>query len=475
MNLFARNKINQVTNMKINLLKCRLVMKKSPLFLAVTLMIVGITAPFRACSASGDASERGGQIVDLLAKEDFAGVAARYDVEMRAAFPEPELREAWQKLEKEVGRFKKRLKTRLLKLGEYDGVLVTCEFEHGKLDVKVVLNARGEISGLFILPSTAGADATPPPSYARTNAFREKEFIVGSGEWCLPGTLTVPAGGRAGPWPAVVLVHGSGPNDRDETVGAIKPFRDLAWGLATKGIAVLRYEKRTKEHAAKLMAAGELTITVREETIDDALSALNQLRATEGIDPKRTFILGHSLGGTVAPRIGQADPRVAGLIILAGATRPLEDAIVEQTRYLLSLEGEMSAAEQKKLHDMESIATSIKRLTAADASSSAMLLGAPAAYWLDLRAHDPVAEARALKQPLLILQGGRDYQVTQTEFDDWKKGLGASATVSFKLYPKLNHLFVAGEGKSVPDEYEKAGNVAESVVEDIADWVLKTR
>jgi dienelactone hydrolase len=451
-------------------------MKKSLLFLGISLITVGVLAPFRACAASGEASELGSQFVDLLAKGDFAAAAARYDNAMRTALPEPKLRATWQGLEKQAGRFKKRIQTRALKAGEYDVALVTCEFERARLDAKVVFNARKEVSGLFFLPSTAGVDQSAPPPYARTNAFREEEFTVGKGEWRLPATLTLPSNG-AGPWPAVVLVHGSGPNDRDETIGGLKPFRDLAWGLASKGIAVLRYEKRTKEYGAKfgsLMVSGKLANPLKEEVIDDAVSAVSQLREMAAIDPKRVFVLGHSLGGTIAPRIGEADPRIAGLIIMAGATRPIEDLVVQQTRYLRSLNGEMSAPEQESLREIESQAAIIKKLTAADASSSKMFLGAPAAYWLDLRAHDPVAEARALKQPLLILQGGRDYQVTTANFDDWKKGLSAMPNVSFKLYPRLNHLFVAGEGKSTPQEYEKAGNVAEPVVADIADWILKT-
>jgi dienelactone hydrolase len=269
----------------------------------------------------------------------------------------------------------------------------------------------------------------------------------------------------------VVLVHGSGPNDRDETVGANKPFRDLAWGLATKGVAVLRYEKRTREHADKFKAEVLAQLTVKEETIDDAMSAVTQLRAADGLDPRRIFVLGHSLGGMVAPRIGQADPKLAGLIILAGANRPLEDLMVEQTRYLLSLNGNPSAEAQVKLDKLIVEAAKVKSLTEADASSPALLLHAPAAYWLDLREHDPLAIVKGLKQPLLILQGGRDYQVTEVDFNRWNEALGAQPNVTFKRYPKLNHLFMAGEGKSTPDEYEEPGHVAEAVVTDLAEWL----
>jgi fermentation-respiration switch protein FrsA (DUF1100 family) len=429
--------------------------------------------PFRGWAATADAGGLGEQFVDLLAKGDFAGAAAHYDKAMQTALPEPKLRDTWRSVEAQAGRFKKRLHTRMAKVGGYDVALVTCDFERAKLDVKVVLNAKGEVSGLFFLPATAEVDSSKPPSYAHTNAFREKDFTVGSGEWQLPGTLTLPASKSSGPCPAVVLVHGSGPNDRDETVGASKPFRDLAWGLASKGVAVLRYEKRTKEYATRFITE-KLPITAREETIDDAVSAVSQLRKTEGIDPKRVFVLGHSFGATEAPRIGQADPEIKGLILMAGATRPIEDMIVEQTRYILSLRGELSAADQKKVSDLETKVAEIKKLTPADANSARFLLNAPPAYWLDLRAHDSVAEAKTLKQPLLILQGGRDYQVTPAQFEDWKKGLQASANVTFKLYPELNHLFIAGKGKSTPQEYEKGGFVAEQVVSDIADWILKT-
>jgi fermentation-respiration switch protein FrsA (DUF1100 family) len=447
-------------------------MKRSRLLLLAVLVAFAF-APCRAWSATTNASDLGEQFVDLLAKGDFAGAAARHDKTMRTALPEPKLGDTWRSLESQAGRFKKRLHTRAVKAGGYDVALVTCEFERAKLDVKVVLNSKGEVSGLFFLPSTAEVDSSKPPGYAHTNTFREKDFTVGSGAWQLPGTLTLPTSKSSGPYPAVVLVHGSGPNDRDETVGASKPFRDLAWGLATKGVAVLRYEKRTKEYGTRFLAE-KIRITPQEETIDDAVIAVNQLRQTEGIDAKRVFVLGHSLGATLAPRIGQAAPEIKGLIIMAGATRPIEDMIVEQTRYILSLGGELSAADQKKLSDLETKVAEIKKLTPADANSSKFLLNAPPAYWLDLRAHDPVGEAKSLKQPLLILQGGRDYQVTPAQFDDWKKGLEGSTQVTFKLYPELNHLFIAGKGKSTPQEYEKGGYVAEQVVSDIADWVLKT-
>lgn len=243
-------------------------MKQILLSLTLVSMVVAIGAPLTVQSTPVEVTSAGQEFVKLLAKEDFNGAVGQFDDTMRTALPEPKLRETWQTLQAQAGPFQKQLGARATKLAGYDVVLVTCQFKQMALDAKVVFDAKRRVAGLFFVPSHPAANASEPPPYAHTNAFQEKEFIVGRGEWQLPGTLTLPTTG--GPWPAVVLVHGSGPNDRDETVGANKPFRDLAWGLATKGIAVLRYEKRTKEHADKFKSEVLGQLTVKDETIDDA-------------------------------------------------------------------------------------------------------------------------------------------------------------------------------------------------------------
>jgi len=408
------------------------------------------------------------RFVDLLAKDDFTGAVEPFDSTMKQAMPETTMRETWEALAKQAGPFKKRLGTRTMPQGGFDIAFVTCEFERAILDMKVVFNSKNQISGLWFVP---GKRPTPDAATAvLPKTVRETEVEIGEGEWALPGTLAMPTTG-AGPWPAVVLVHGSGPQDRDETVGMNKPFRDLAWGLAAKGVAVLRYEKATKAFPKRFLAMRGMT--VKEETIDDAIKAVERLHKASGIDPNRVFVAGHSLGGMVAPRIGAADSKIAGLIILAGSTRPLEEIIVRQTRYLLSLDGGFSSADQKRFSEVETEMNKVRSLTSADSNSTTTIFGAPPSYWLDLRQYDAPAVAANLKQRILILQGGRDYQATAADFEGWKKELSSRPNVTFKLYPNLNHLFMTGEGKSAPAEYDQPGRVADEVINDIADWILR--
>jgi uncharacterized protein len=446
------------------------VRKKSAMITGLLILIIASQPTVLrslAASSQDDLVPAGRAFVELLVKKDFATAVATFDDTMKTAMPEAKLQETWNAVVAKVGAFKQIVKTRMEKRGTYTIVFVTSEFQNATLDIKVVLDQSKRIAGLFFAPATNAEYS--PPAYVKTDSLREKEITIGTGEWALPGTLTTPIG--PGPFPAVVLVHGSGPNDRDETIGPNKPFKDLAGGLASSGIAVLRYEKRTKQHGARL--ASIRNFTVKDEVLDDALAAVELLRKTDGIDSKRIFVLGHSLGGMLIPRIGRLDPNIAGLIALAGATRPLEDVIPEQLAYIFSLDGSVSPEEQKQIDQAKEQAAKVKALKPEDANSTAVMFSAPVSYWLDLRSYNPPETAKELKQPLLILQGERDYQVTMEDFKRWTAALSGKSNVTFKSYPSLNHLFIAGTGRSTPSEYDRAGHVDEHVVQDIAIWIKK--
>jgi dienelactone hydrolase len=419
--------------------------------------------------------QRARGFIAALEKGDFQASVADFDAAMTKALSPEKMAAIWKQLAAQLGPFKKQAGARREQLAGYEIAYITLEFEKDKIDAKVVMDTSRRIAGLNFVPS-GPPPAYAPPKYADPALFEERDVTVGAGEWALPGTLSVPRG--SGPFPALVLVHGSGGNDRDETLGPNKAFKDLAWGLASRGIAVLRYEKRTKQYGPKIMADKALlaAMTVKEETVDDALEAVKRLKATAGIDPQRIFVLGHSLGGMLVPRIAVAgkDLGIAGFIVMAGATQQLDETILRQMTYIYSLDGSLSDAEKKQLEDFRTQIALIKGLKDSDAGKDIRIMNASPRYWLDLRGYNPPELARQVPQPILILQGSRDYQVTIEDFENWKKALGARPNVEFKLYEKLNHMFYEGQGFPTPNEYTSVhGSVAEYVIADIAAFVKK--
>jgi len=344
----------------------------------------------------------------------------------------------------------------------------------------MVVGLAGEqpwVTGVQVLPAEAAdpVAAWDPPPYADPAAFTEHDVTLGEGALAVPGTLSLPHTGQ--PAPAVVLLSGSGPQDQDETIGRNKPLKDLAWGLATAGIAVLRFEKVTYAHAADI--GGRADFTVTDEYLPQATAAVRLLREHEGIDPARVHVAGHSLGGTVAPRVALAESSVAGLVILAGGTQPLHHAALRQVRYLVGLnsgEGSSSAGEAAMGPMIEALTRQAAAVDDPGLSSatprSDLPFGVPAGYWLDLRGYDPAATAAALGKPMLILQGGRDYQVTVADdLSRWRAALGSSPQVTIRVYDADNHLFFTGSGPSTPAEYEPAQHMDPAVVADIAAWL----
>ena len=434
-----------------------------------TMSVIGIRAP----QALSDA------FFAALLKGDYTAAEVDFDATMKSKLGPDALKRVWESMLSQVGAYQKPLGARTQEQPPYFAIITTLQFERAALDMRVVVDMNsGMITGLFFTPNQqpavaqATADAAySTPDYVDKSRFSERAVDIGAAPWLLSATLTLPVG--PGPFAVVVLVHGSGPNDRDETVGLNKPFRDLAWGLASQGVAVLRYEKRTRVYAAQ-MAAGVATLTVKEEVIDDAVAAVAMLRRRTDIDPQRLFVLGHSLGGMLAPRIAQADPAVAGLIIMAGPTRSLQALIVEQTSYLLSLPGHGAQTDQDKvvMEETRKAAAAIDALTPDNAAANVTsLFGAPASYWLDLNQYHPAELAATLPQRMLIMQGGRDYQVTQVDLQGWKDALAKRPDVQFALFDDLNHVFATGSGKSTPDEYAQPGHVAAGVITRMAAWI----
>ena len=404
----------------------------------------------------------GTEFVNLLNEGNFIEAVAFYDSTMQKAMPVEKLKSTWESLEKQVGAFEAIEKIDLDLAGEYQQVNILCKFENSSLNVRVVLDREKKVSGLWFLP--ASPVTYSPPDYVDIESFSENEILFGLPCWELPGAISIPKGENK--VPAAVLVHGSGPNDRNESIGPNQPFRDLAWGLASRGIAVLRYDKRTKIHG-KRMIAGQTT--VENEVILDALAAIKLLRKRPEIDDERIFLVGHSLGALLAPEIAVRDGNLAGIILLAAPARTLEEALIDQLKYVASLRENKSNEEELEL---KSLMDQISKLEQNAIQPNEMIFGAAASYYYDLKKRDQIAFAKQLSIPILILQGGRDYQATMADFEIWQEALQTHKKVKFIDYPNLNHLFMTGEGMATPQEYmQQKGNVALEVILNITEWL----
>ncbi len=410
------------------------------------------TATWAASAASPEQTAH--QLLERLQAGDMTGAEAMFTPDMAKAAPAASLQALWQSL----GTVQKSGKARVVEQQGMQIVVQPLQVASGPVNAVIAVDAQGRVAGLSLQPPVAPAAA--PPADAR---YSERELQIEAGKGPLPATLTVPNG--AGPFRAVVLVHGSGPLDRNETVGPNRPFLDVARGLAAQGIAVLRYEKRTRARPQDFRG----DFTMDDETTDDAVAAVALLARTPGIDPKHVYVMGHSQGGMLAPRIAARSGKVAGLVLWSAPARSLLTLLPEQNRYLFNLDGQISADEQAALDRLDAQIASVRGTAAVEAKD--LPLGQPASYWRAFDPIDPVADARALAQPILLLQGGRDFQVTDADWQRWQRGLPEGPKARFHRYPALNHLGIAGEGPGSLQEYGVAGTVATALIDDVATWI----
>lgn len=306
--------------------------------------------------------------------------------------------------------------------------------------------------------------------------MKNENIIVGEGtKYPLKGLLTLPDPAE-GPVPAVVFVHGSGSSNMDEKVGKLTPFRDLAEGLVHHGIASVRYDKRSHAHGFKMLRDKGTVLTVKEETIDDAILATELLRKDPRIDPHRIFILGHSMGGMLAPRIDAEGGNYRGLILMAGTPRKLEEVMAEQIDEAIN---EMNPLLQRlavlRTSKLICMFEGLYDLTDEEAKKKKMGGGTTLYYFKEMGEHPAADYLTDLEKPLLILQGDKDFQVkADRDFKAYQELLQGKENVTYKLYEGLNHAFVPsvyGTISKAKKEYNVEQHISETVISDIANWI----
>jgi alpha-beta hydrolase superfamily lysophospholipase len=422
-------------------------MKTPKALLAAALLFAAVPA------LAGDAQQRARQLIEQLQAGQYNAAQAQFSPEMAAALPASRLAQVWQALGQQLGPLQDNPGGEVVAANGMQVVTSQLHFANGALKATTAIDAQGRIAGFHVAP--AHTQAAAPPADA---PYTESELQLHAGPGPLGATLATPKG--EGPFPALVLVHGSGPQDRDETVGPNRPFADIARGLAAQGIAVLRYDKRTQARAQDFANGASLAL----EVSDDAIAAVHLLRGLPAIDTERVYVLGHSQGAMLAARIASA-AKARGAVLMAAPARPILDLLREQNVHLLAQQAAM--AEGDKQAHLSRLDASIAALRS---DADAELLGLPGSYWQEVEAVDVIAEATASGLPLLVLHGGRDFQVTDADYALLQQGLPAQRS-TFHRYPALDHLGIAGTGPSTLEQYQQPGAVDGSLINDIATWI----
>jgi pimeloyl-ACP methyl ester carboxylesterase len=327
-----------------------------------------------------------------------------------------------------------------------------CEFKNTKIDIKVSETPDHKIDGFFFVNHKVFNKPNSPG----------KILNIKSGTIDLQGTLLVPETNDTKK--LVILVAGSGPQDRDETIGDNKPFKDIAEGLYKEGISSYRFDKSTYTNPESFNDKSGID----NEYTNDIISVIDYFR--KNYSEYEIILLGHSLGGYILPKVGNKVPEASKLILMASNARQLDELVKEQLQYLGKVNPSPELVSESEKFNIQYKYLNSKNFNL-DSPKEKLPLGLPAAYWKSLKDYNVEKEAKKLNVPVFVLQGERDYQVTMTDFKLWQKFLSKNKKSEFKSYPKLNHMFMPGEGNSSPQEYIIISSVSSEVIQDIAKFI----
>ena len=424
------------------------------------------TAPAASKDASAEAAsleEKSKELAMKVVSGEFSSVVAEFNDELKDTLSEENFRVGWEQMTVSAGQFQDYYKTEAEESDKIYHCILQCEDSGIRLSFRY--DEEGKVKSvwtdLFAIP----------PELTENETLKEQEiqipFTSNGTEYQLDGVLTLPAGVEKPP--VVILIQGSGQSDYNEAIKGNRPFQDLAFGLAEKGIASIRYNKRYYQFPGQ--APGALTIS--DEVLDDAATAIQMAAGLDPVDGSRIYLIGHSLGGMLAPQIAQDNPQLAGLISLAGSPRSLADIVYDQNVDALDQMADINELQkQASLAQLKQMVEQAKSVS--DLADQTDLIGLPACYWASLNKIDTVSIVKELKIPMLFLQGTADFQVKlDTDFAAWKEALDGHENAQFQTYEDLNHLFMKTNGKTDVSEYNVPGHVEQAVIDDIAAFILE--
>jgi len=431
-------------------------------------------------------NERATAFVTATANGELEIAIAMFDETMSQLVSTDDLQAAWAEIIAVAGEFVEiyGIENGALPDGFYiSGVIM--RHENFGFGWNIVFSEDGLISGLnqggtIPLSELTTQNEVPTAPIAK-NGFTDYPVVIGEGtDFPLDGILSMP-NSAMGQVPAVVIVQGSGPNDMDGSA-ALYIYRQIAEHLAENGVASIRHDKRTLTHGARLPQG----FTIRDEAIYDAILATEMLRAEPRIDENRVYIIGHSLGGAIAPRIHAMGGDFAGLILMAGSPRDIfGEVMFEQFATAIVEAVEMGILDEaganiqfEALQEMEELFASVRDMTEEEAKTILMpMVDFSANFQRDMFLHPFSDFVEDITVPILIMQGGRDFQVrADVDFFMLQEMFAGRDNATFKLYDDLNHAFVTSTATNFTehgaDMQTNLGSVDRQVLQDIVDWIL---
>ena len=419
--------------------------------------------------------------LNAVLNKEFAKAHSMFTPAMKAEFSADTLALFWNLFEKRSGKFYRVFDTRI-DVDPEDTNLVTMIYSircaKGNWEIRMSFKGSSDIDGFYIADFKPRYEKKPytVPEYTNADSVKVRDVIIGKGtDWETTGTLTLPLAIKK--YPIIIIIHGSGPLDEDGTYVANKPYADLAWGLASQGIGVLRFPKRTRKFYS-IIKDKKIDITPDIESVEDAIAAFNTMKTYIEADSNNIFLLGHGTGGMFLPRALAALPKAKGSILLGAPARPLEDVLYDQLEYVLTLDSIIEKNDaDKKLNTLKKQYAAVKSKTLNKQTPAVnLLLETPASYWLSLRNYNQVSALKKINKPVLILHGERDFQASMKDYNLWVNALVGPKNIAgseSKSYPLLNYLFMEGVGKANPAEYAIYDHIPKEVIDDIATWTKK--
>ncbi len=295
-----------------------------------------------------------------------------------------------------------------------------------------------------------------------TKSYITLSVVNESEGYSLDGELVVPSNTSA----CAVIITGSGPNDMDGTLGPNTFYKDLAYELAENGIASYRYNKRSYQYSEDSLL--DIQFDVHDEYTEDTVSAVNLIKSSEDVECEKTFLIGHSLGGFLIPMLDDY-LEVDGYVLLAGNVTSLQKLMLKQFEYIAVLDDVVTDKEQAMIDEVAELNTLLENIDSL--ADSDALGGAYVPYWRSIIDYDPLEEARDISVPVIVMNGGMDYQVDESEFNLWKTV--ENDNWEYKFYEDLTHIFGVGNKIASPSDYNINQEVDETFINDLVEWMNK--